>query len=109
MLLKNRLPKTYFIRYNFISRPAKKEIIRIILLESFKGTNAASSPLEFLDSILQDITPLEPANCFLICFRFSILLYIALADLWAVHSKTGSGKVKRDFMEAYKAIFVDYL
>lgn len=99
----------------------RKEIIKIILSESFKGTNEASPLFVFLDPILQDIASkfkksgIETGDeegfktSELFFDVLPLFNYIALAEKWAAHNNSSAGKVKKDFMESYKAIFINYL
>ncbi|MCX7746156.1 MAG: TetR/AcrR family transcriptional regulator [Clostridia bacterium] len=110
-----------YYEYVLAAIEAKKEIVKIMLLESLKGPGESNLLFEFLDPILKgavnhlknmgkDIEDLQRLMTTEVFFdAIPLFMFVALGEKWSKHSQIDEEKVRQDFLFSFKNIYVAYV
>lgn len=99
---------------------ARKEIVKILLMESLKGSGESNLLFEFLDPVFQELldkfkhqgiqpeNPQELLSAELFFNAIPLFTFTVLAEQWAHYKSIDTTAVKEDFVRSFKQIYIDY-
>jgi AcrR family transcriptional regulator len=103
----------------FVQLGQRKEILRILMIETLKGASGAVSLFELMEPAIRNYSRYSKAfasddkeneKLQIRTFFFSIVpiyIFLMLGDKWADHNGLDKQKVEKDFLDSLKEIYIN--